>query len=58
MQVVFIIIFFNKAAYSIELCLIASLLESGGSVSCIAVDHQSGHVAVADDRNQVLVYMP
>ncbi|XP_078178252.1 DNA binding protein [Carex rostrata] len=29
-----------------------------GSVSCIAVDHQSGHVAVADDRNQVLVYMP
>ncbi|KAJ4804506.1 DNA binding protein [Rhynchospora pubera] len=28
-----------------------------GSVSCIAVDHMSGAMAVADDRNQVLIYM-
>ncbi|KAJ3685590.1 hypothetical protein LUZ61_014754 [Rhynchospora tenuis] len=28
-----------------------------GSVSCIAVEHMSGAMAVANDRNQVLIYM-
>jgi cytochrome c oxidase subunit IV len=53
----FLLSFFEQSSIFYRIMLIVCLLKSGGSVSCIAVDHQSGAVVVADDRNQVLIYM-